>query len=31
MKRFDAEGKLVFPEIKEQRIQRKQYLDECAW
>ena len=28
MKRFDAEGKLVFPDKKEQRIQRKQYLDE---
>jgi adenine-specific DNA-methyltransferase len=28
MKRWDAEGKLVFPKSKEQRIQRKQYLDE---
>lgn len=28
MKRWDAEGKLVFPKEKEGRIQRKQYLDE---
>ena len=28
MKRWDAEGKLVFPKEKTQRIQRKQYLDE---
>lgn len=28
MKRWDAEGKLVFPKRKDQRIQRKQYLDE---
>lgn len=28
MARWDAEGKLVFPKKKEQRIQRKQYLDE---
>jgi len=28
MKRWDKEGKLVFPKEKTQRIQRKQYLDE---
>jgi adenine-specific DNA-methyltransferase len=28
MERLDAEGKLVFPEDKTQRIQRKQFLDE---
>ena len=28
MKKFDYEGKLVFPKEKHQRIQRKQYLDE---
>jgi DNA modification methylase len=28
MRRWDAEGKLVFPKDKSQRIQRKQYLDE---
>ena len=28
MKRWDSEGKLVFPQKKTQRIQRKQYLDE---
>jgi len=28
MKRWEAEGKLVFPKEKTQRIQRKQYLDE---
>jgi len=28
MKRWDIEGKLVFPQKKEGRIQRKQYLDE---
>ena len=28
MKKWDAEGKLVFPKEKTQRIQRKQYLDE---
>jgi len=28
MKRWDKEGKLVFPKDKKQRIQRKQYLDE---
>lgn len=28
MERWDAEGKLVFPKEKTQRIQRKQYLDE---
>src|SRR3990172_5512186 len=28
MKRWESEGKLVFPKLKTQRIQRKQYLDE---
>lgn len=28
MKKWDEEGKLVFPKNKDQRIQRKQYLDE---
>ncbi|MBM2815372.1 MAG: putative methylase domain protein [Ignavibacteria bacterium] len=28
MKKFEADGKLVFPKDKNQRIQRKQYLDE---